>query len=553
MTQLTLGSLFDGIGGFPLAGIYAGMKPVWASEIEPFPIRVTRKRLPDMRHCGDIHDLDGAELEPVDVITFGSPCQDLSVAGRRDGLQGGRSSLFFEAVRVITEMREATNGMYPKWAVWENVPGALSSNDGQDFRTVLERLVRIKEPSADVPLPENGKWLAAGEILGDGYSLAWRILDASKGWGVAQRRKRIFLVLDLAGWRAGKVLFESEGLSGYTPPGGEAREGTAGDPAEGAGAAGRVVLNDMGGARMDVTDGVTHTLRAQDKGHPPMVLDGPVAAGGFCTEHSADSRGVGYEDERAPTLRANVVPGVAVQYYPTDSRIRIEKENISQCLTARAGTGGNQTPLAMVPVAYGISADQSKGMLSDNPKVGFYEADSARTLDCGAADPRANQGGIAVVERKPAYTMTTGSFLDFHREVSPTLMARDYKDAPLVGTEPETEYLVRRLTPEECCRLQGFPDRWCRDLEDENPSDEEIAFWERIFEVHRIAMEKNTKPKTPREIAQWLAKPGADSAEYKAYGNSVCVYCVFFVLSGIVWAEELFQQETGTQDPVQST
>ena len=180
---LTLGSLFDGIGGFPLAGKLAGMRPVWASEIEPFPIRVTEKRLPEMKRYGDIHGLHGAKLEPVDVITFGSPCQDVSIAGRREGLSGGRSGLFFEAIRIIREMREATNGEYPRWAVWENVPGALSSHNGEDFRQVLESLIRVQEPEADVPLPAGGRWLPAGEIMGDGYSLAWRILDAAQGLG----------------------------------------------------------------------------------------------------------------------------------------------------------------------------------------------------------------------------------------------------------------------------------------------------------------------------------------------------------------------------------
>ena len=123
--KLTLGSLFDGIGGFPLAGKMAGIVPVWASEIEPFPIRVTEKRLPEMKHCGDVHGLNGADLEPVDIITFGSPCQNLSVAGKRAGLHGEQSSLFFEAVRIITEMRRSTNGQYPRWAVWENVPYVL--------------------------------------------------------------------------------------------------------------------------------------------------------------------------------------------------------------------------------------------------------------------------------------------------------------------------------------------------------------------------------------------------------------------------------------------
>ena len=151
---LTLGSLFDGIAGFALAGTKTGITPVWASEIEPFPIRVVEKRMPELKHYGDIHKLNGGDLEPVDIVTFGSPCQNLSVAGKRAGLGGEQSSLFFEAVRIIREMRKKTNGEYPKWAVWENVPGALSSHNGQDFRCVLESLVQLKVPEATVPMPE---------------------------------------------------------------------------------------------------------------------------------------------------------------------------------------------------------------------------------------------------------------------------------------------------------------------------------------------------------------------------------------------------------------
>ena len=233
--RLTLGSLFDGIGGFPLAGILSGIEPVWASEIEPFPIRVTTVRFPEMKHYGDIHLLNGGELEPVDIITFGSPCQNLSLAGARTGLAGEQSSLFFEAVRVVKEMWEKTHGTKPRWAVWENVPGALSSTGGDDFRTVLKSLVQIKDPEAVIPMPETRKWLSAGEIMGDTYSLAWRIIDAAKGWGVAQRRRRVFVVVDLDGACAGKVLFESEGMSGYTPPRGEARQGIAEGAQAGAG------------------------------------------------------------------------------------------------------------------------------------------------------------------------------------------------------------------------------------------------------------------------------------------------------------------------------
>ena len=210
---MRLGSLFDGSGGFPLGGIIAGMTPVWSSEIEPFPIRVTEKRLPSVKHYGDVSKLNGADLEPVDVITFGSPCQDMSVAGKRAGLDGARSGLFFQAVRIIKEMR-AKYGR-PRFAVWENVRGALSSAGGEDFRRVLEELCRIKDDAADVPRPPKGKWQSAGCVMGDGYSITWRVLDAQY-WGVPQRRKRVYLVADFDGDSAGKILFESEGVSGHS-------------------------------------------------------------------------------------------------------------------------------------------------------------------------------------------------------------------------------------------------------------------------------------------------------------------------------------------------
>lgn len=238
-----LGSLFDGSGGFPLAGTLCGIEPVWAAEVEPYPIAVTRSRFPKMRHLGDISKVNGAEIEPVDIITFGSPCQDLSVAGKRAGLkheangdeETTRSGLFMEAVRIIKEMRSATNGEYPRFALWENVPGAFSSNNGEDFRLVCEELIKIVEPSASMPaVPQNG-WNYADSYIGDGWSLAYRVFDAQY-WGVPQRRRRIHLVADFRGASAREILFEREGLRGYFATGRTPWQGSPAYAQAGAGA-----------------------------------------------------------------------------------------------------------------------------------------------------------------------------------------------------------------------------------------------------------------------------------------------------------------------------
>ena len=389
---LTLGSLFDGSGTFPMAGILSGITPVWASEIEPFPIAVTRKRLPFMKHYGDISKLNGAELPPVDIITFGSPCTDLSVAGKRAGIQAERSGLFFEAIRIIKEMRCKTNGEYPKYIVWENVPGAFSSGGGEDFRCVLEEICKIADESAVIPKP--AKWHNAGEILGGHYSVAYRLFDAQY-WGVPQRRKRIYLVADFTGECVGKILFESEGVSGYSAESFRAWQRAAGGAADCIRkASGEICLNDQGGNRMDVTKDMTCTLRAEAH-HPPCVL-----SAGFCTEHSAKARGIGYEEEKSPTLRAGVVPAaIAIDNHPADSRVSISSDGNVQTLTSRCGTGGGNVPMLLeYPKAYGISAFESNAMKSDNPHSGVYEADTSRTLDCGGGSPACNQGGMAIVE-----------------------------------------------------------------------------------------------------------------------------------------------------------
>ena len=595
MKNLTLGSLFSGSGGFELAGMLAGITPVWNSEIEPYPILVTHNRLPNVQHFGDVNTLNGAELPPVDVVTFGSPCQDMSVAGKRNGLDGSRSGLFHKAVRIIREMRCTTNGKYPRFIVWENVEGAYSSNNGEDFRTVLEEICQIKESDIFIPRPPD-KWTKSGEILGENFSVAWRMLDAQY-FGVPQRRKRIYLVADFDGQRAGKILFESEGLSGYSAESLRTWQGTACRAEKGSGTT--ICLCDQGGERIDVLKDKTATLRAEAH-HPPCVLE----SAGFCTEHSAKSRSIGYEEEKSPTLRAGVVPAaIALENHPADSRIKISDDNICQTLTSRCGTGGGNVPLLMeTPKVYGICAKHSNAMLSDNPNSGFYEAETSRTLDTSNQSPSKNQGGMVVIEGNgsrpshqgngykeseimytlntvevPAVAMADTAYAisrDNHFSVSEdvagtavargpatvvhsngdhystsknshhtvashekanTLVASDWKDPPVVNDAPNNEptYIVRRLTPTECARLQGLPDWWCKNLDNQNPTDEEIQFWVEVWNEWNTVNHK--KPKTEKQIRKWLANPYSDSAEYKLYGNAICVNCGYFVLSGIAY------------------
>lgn len=503
---LTLGSLFSGSGGFELGGMLAGITPVWNSEIEPFPILVTQKRLPFVKHYGDISRLDGHKLEPVDIITFGSPCTDMSIAGRRDGLDGRQSCLFYEAIRIIREMREETNGVYPRYIVWENVKGAYSSSGGEDFHRVLEEVCRIKDGGLSVPRYE--KWQGAGIILGDGFSVAWRTLDAQY-WGVPQRRERIYLVADFAGRSAGQVLFESEGVSGYSAEGFRAWQEAAGCTGGSSPESGNVCLN---------------------------VFE----------NHGKDARYTG-------------------------------PLTINTTLTAHYGTGGNNQPLVVHHEAFGISAKDSNGMKSKNPHSGIYKAETARTLDANGGNPGCNQGGIAIVEevrtfdvrqssdgtinrRTHAYETGTSRTVDrtgnvpgtnhggiavvetvfcssknsyFTRateEQAGSLVATDYKDPPLINRRSG----VRRLTPVECARLQGFPGWWCDNLAIESPTEEELRFWMDVFEQRRTALTPDAKPKTVKQVAKWLKQPYRDSAAYKMWGNGVALPCVYFVMAGIV-------------------
>lgn len=382
MNRLTLGSLFDGSGGFPLAGALNKINAIWASEVEPYPIAVTKERFPQMKHLGDVMKINGTEIEPVDIITFGSPCQDMSIAGNRAGMKHEgkgddtttRSGLFYEAIRIIREMREKTHGRHPTFAVWENVPGAFSSNKGEDFRCVLEEFCKITDEGVSIPRPDKGKWKSAGEIVGCGYSVAWRQLDAQY-WGVPQRRKRIYLVADFAGRRAGEILFERESVQGHSTPGRETKQA--------------ITTNDAGS-----TGG---------------------GSGVGCLNHIFDPQGSGTD------LEQNVV-----------------------CYDARGNGDGVQCPTLTGDHESRIT-DYTGVVVYRNPKIGEYAADGT----------------------------------------VPTMAARDFK------SKPPRKYIIRRLTPRECCRLQGFPDWW------ENGVD------------------------------------GRDSARYKMWGNGIALPCAAFVLEGI--------------------
>jgi len=217
MRSLTLGSLFSGIGGFEFAGMLNGITPLWASEIDKSCVSITKKHFPNMKHLGDITKVNGTKIEPVDIISFSSPCQDLSVgSGKRVGLIGERSSLFHEAIRIIKEMRSVTNGKYPRFTIWENVFGSFSSNGGEDFRIILQETASVCESGITIPQPSKRKgkliWEPAGAIMGNNWTLAWRTLD-SQYWGVPQRRSRVFLITDLGGNCAPKILFKPESLS----------------------------------------------------------------------------------------------------------------------------------------------------------------------------------------------------------------------------------------------------------------------------------------------------------------------------------------------------
>lgn len=330
-----------------------------------------------MKHLGDITKIHGDKIEPVDCITFGSPCQDLSIAGRRVGLAGERSGLFMEAVRIIKEMRSSTNGLYPTFAVWENVPGAFSSNSGEDFRTVLEELARVEEPDASIPRPpRGGRWSKAGAIAGNGWSLSWRQFDAQY-WGVPQRRKRIALVADFGGQRAAEILFERTVV-----PGG----------------------SDESIPTWKSITGLTQNRTAgNDRVEKTVIPINTQIATRHVSLGERTGMGWGKAGDPAYTLQAGHEHGVC---YCIAGNI-VDRSETAGANGVGATENVSYNTLNTVDrhaVAYSFDSLASNSMKSSNPYSGCREVELARTLDTSIPDPSKNQGGIAIVE-PVAYTM----------------------------------------------------------------------------------------------------------------------------------------------------
>ena len=696
--SFTVGSLFDGSGGFPLAAFMCGGTPVWASEVEPYPIAVTKTRFPYMKHLGSVTDIKGNEVEPVDVITFGSPCQDLSVAGKRAGLkheangdeETTRSGLFMEAVRIIKEMREATNGEYPRFAVWENVPGAFSSNKGEDFRTVLEELIKIVEPSAVMPaVPKNG-WNYADCFYGDGWSIAYRVLDAQY-WGVPQRRRRIYLVLDLGGQCAGEVSFKRDGLRGHFTEGRTSWKGVAGYFEDCTGTADCEDTNGVTygwplGFRPENTKVYEETATTICNGTRPGFTCGVIeTVPTFAIDQGGGKSGANFHHDLSPTLTCThggesaiaygispyhsncmksdnphsgiyvantartldamncgypgcnqggiaIVEPIGIENHPADSRVNIDDSGKVQCLTSRMGTGGGNVPMVMEPrvyerhpmdsrikelddVAPTVSVKWHKGA-ADTPLVcegHEAKAYSLETFHCAVEEDLAaplkardykdplcvaidrayfNQGQNALyapqtyedgttptlVARGPsgvAYGVDCWNATE-HKDSNGALQAacnHNYNSNNVV----RVQYIVRRLTPTECARLQGFPDRWATPDKKDSFTDEEYEFWLSIRKTHEViqadsviesaksvikaeeekahpnpgtiekqrkivanAEVRKAKDYTKDQTLKWYNKLHTDSAEYKLWGNGIALPCALYVMQGIA---EVFTNE----------
>lgn len=468
--------MFDGIGGFPYAASFYGITPLWASEILPSAVQITRRHFPGMEHVGDITRLDGRKLPPVDILTFGSPCQGLSMAGQRLGLADARSGLFTEAIRIIREMQEVTHGEYPKIALWENVPGALSSAGGRDFEAVLQAFTASK-----IPMPYSGRWANAGMVRGRGVDLAWCVYDAQY-FGTAQRRRRVFLVADFRARRAGEILFVPKSLRGYFEAGGTPRQGLAAFAETGAGTADGAVI----------PSAITLRIRSGCEGGGKGQLLQVEKSGTLATGN----------DQYLFTLRQT---GIEVLNDQGGASLAVEQKEVSP--TLRSQTHGN---LPVVAMGFELQQITSKANRSALKPV-------QPTL-CGAGNPHVicmatGQANASILEdTSPTLTHSNERPIVVYPELAGTLCASGAGLSRPAGMASETDFciveageawesLVRRLTPVECERLQGFPDGWTEYGAD--------------------------------------GRPISDTNRYQMLGNSVAIPCVAYIMQGIVGAMEM--------------
>ena len=404
--KYTLGSLFDGLGGWQIAAMRAGIQPIWSSEIEKFTCALTKVRFPDTEQLGDITKIDGGTIPPVDIVTMGSPCQDLSIAGRREGLAGKRSGLFLRATEFIRQMRERYHEWYPKIVIWENVLGAFSTNRGADFQAVLESFTETH-----IPMPRGGRWANAGMVRSNKCNIVWRTLDAQY-WGVPQRCRRIFLVVDYTRGCTEEILFKPESLSWDIEQSKEQRERIADRTCKGfGGSVAYCIRNSIinrkqenGGNGLGISKEISYTLDTTGAYAVAVIAD------------KDDNQRVFDMSYRANVIREQKGDECFEKAVPFDmthaNDVIRENRGSIHTLQARMGTGGNQIPLIYARPSY---AD-------------LKQDETAVTL---RASGGSNGGG------------------------SENLVA---------------DKLLRKLTPLECERLQGLPDNWTL-IDDKSCSD----------------------------------------------------------------------------------
>lgn len=483
MKQLTLGSLFDGIGGFPLAGEAAGIKTLWSAEIEPSCIAVTRNHFPDVEHLGSVTDIDGAKIPPVDIITFGSPCQDLSIAGKRAGIVGERSGLFNEAIRIIYEMRKSTNGKYPTFIIWENVPGAFNSNKGHDFLQVLQQITKT-----DISMPECGKWAKSGMVQCGGVQVAWRQLDAQY-WGVPQRRKRIFLVASFGCSCAEQILFKPESVPWNIAQSRQTKERTS---------------NRTKGSTnfycYDARGNGGETAPTMTGDHNSRINDYcAVAVYGFNGQNSITAAGVEAREELSPAITRNKQTNVL---YAAGFIDRASAESCSIGYEKEKAPNGS-----------GINKDKSFTLNTVDKHAVVYAIDRAGF----------NQG----INARYDFEITDNGINSTLVAKGPSAVAYEFK-----------RWIVRRLTPTECERLQGFPDRWTETPKIESLSDNEYAFWLGVYKRDKLIRNKQYKTPNKQQLIKWYNKLDCDGNRYKMLGNSLAIPCVFYILNNIAELQE---------------